>query len=97
MPTQDKPIKCRRCKLAAQVVIEDGEPKTVTCPGCGTTRNYSEVIRMIGEQTSAFAAKKLQEALKRGLPKGRSGGVTFSHRPAQVRQPSGDCFIDFKD
>ena len=96
MPTQDKPFKCRRCKLAAQVVIEDGEPKRVTCPGCGTTRNYSEVIRMIGEQTSAFAAKKLQEALKRGLPKGRTGGVTFSHRPAQVRQPSGDFFIELE-
>ena len=96
MPTQDKPFKCRRCKLAAQVVIEDGEPKTVTCPGCGTTRNYSEVLRMIGEQTSAFAAKKLQEALKRGLPKGRSGGVTFSHRPAQISQPKGDFFIELE-
>ena len=96
MPAQDKPIKCRRCKLAAQVVIEDGEPKTVTCPGCGTTRDYSEIRRMIGEQASAFAAKEIQDSLKRISSKGRTGGVTFSHRPAQVRQPKGDFFIELE-
>ena len=96
MPTQDKPIKCRRCKLAAQVVIEDGEPKRVTCPGCGLARDYSEVRRMIGEQASAFAAKEIQDSLKRISSKGRTGGVTFSHRPAQVRQPSGDFFIELE-
>ena len=96
MPAQDKPIKCGSCKLAAQVVIEDGEPKTVTCSGCGLTRDYSEVRRMIGEQASAFAAKEIQDSLKRGLPKGRTGGVTFSHRPAQIRQPSGDFFIELE-
>ena len=96
MPSQDKPIKCRRCKLTAQVVVEDDKPKTVTCLGCGITRDYSEVRRMLGEQATAFAAKKLQEALKRGLPKGRSGGVTFSHRPAHISQPKGDFFIELE-
>ena len=97
MPTQDKPIKCRRCKIAAQVVIEDGEPKRVICPGCGLTRDYGEVRRMIGEQASAFAAKEIQDSLKRISSKGRMGGVTFSHRPAQIREPMGDFFIDLKD
>ncbi len=97
MPTENKPIKCRRCKVAAQVVIENGEPQHATCPSCGLTRDYSEVRRMLGEQAGALAAKKLQQSLKRSFHKGRMGGVTFSHRRAQIRQPKGDFFIDLKE
>ena len=95
MASQNKPIKCHCCKVAAQVVVEHGEPKRVTCPRCGRSRDYTVVRRMIGEQASAFAAEKLQESFQRTFRKGRSGGVSSRHSPTHTRQPIGNLFVDF--
>ena len=97
MPGQDKPIKCRRCQVAAEVVVANGQPQRVTCPHCGLTRDYGKVLEMLGEQAQAFATKKIQQAFARSFRKSRTSGVSFRHRAANIRQPKGDFFVELGD
>ena len=94
MPNDNQRVKCRRCNVEAHLTVEDGEPKTVTCPKCGISRGYEEVLRLVGNQAAANATKRMQDALSRAFRPGRSGSVTFRRSPTPVNQPVGEFYID---
>ena len=94
MAGQNEVVKCRSCKVAAEHVVIDGERYT-QCPVCGKSMLFSDVQIMIGKQFSAFGAKKIQDSIRRNMPKGRKGGVTFRYNPTNIKDPGGAFFVEF--
>ncbi len=95
------PIKCSACKVPAKVFIPDGktEPDRVICPQCGIAEDYDVVLRSIGEQAQAFAAKELQKVMS-GQPTIREDGflsMEFRFEPAEIEEVAGKFCIDFED
>ena len=75
----NKPIKCSRWNVAAQMILERNTPKKVVCPRCGASEDYARFEQSIGDQAAAYAADEIGKALK-GLARGNKQGNIRSQR-----------------
>ena len=86
----DQPIKCSRCNVAAQVSVEDGNPKNVVCPQCGVSESYETVRESLRRQMAAHAHEKISKPLK-DLARSNKN---FSYTPGNVRAPNSNFRVD---
>ena len=92
-----KTFLCRRCKVPAQIGIEDGDIAFMRCPRCGMKVEGEIARRMYIEQAQYVNRKAVQDMFRRALSGGQSGGVSSSHQPTHLKQPSGEFVIESED
>ena len=68
-----KTFLCRRCKVPAQIGIEDGDIAFMRCPRCGVKVEGEIARRMYIEQAQYVNRKAAQDMFRRALPGGAVG------------------------
>ena len=86
---QDGLLICRRCKVAAQGKLVDGQIDRITCPSCGVLVEGDSARKVYLDQARHYALKTAQDVLKRGLSK--AGPIDY--RPGNVKDPGGPFII----
>ena len=82
----DTPVKCSSCEVQAQVILEDGYPREVTCPSCGVSESYADFQRSLGHQASAYAADRIGKVFKDMARGSKNIRYTPGHRPTRSSQ-----------
>jgi hypothetical protein len=62
--SSEKPILCSKCKVQVQVVPDAKPDDKVTCPDCGDSDTFENVMRSLGDQAQEWAEQKLSASLK---------------------------------
>jgi hypothetical protein len=58
-----KLILCGKCLVQVTTVPDPKPDDKVTCPSCGDTDTFKNVLESLGEQTQEWATKKIFEGL----------------------------------
>ena len=86
---QDEVLICRRCKVAAQSEIVDGEVASIACPTCGISVEGDVAREVHLNQARYFAMHKVQNVFRRTFSKGGS----FRYQPGRINDPRGPFII----
>ncbi len=89
MVSQDRELTCRRCRVAAQVDIINGEVDRITCPSCGVSLEGAAARNAPAEQALHYAAKEFSDMLGRTFRKG--GAVEY--QPGRLKYPGGPFIL----
>ena len=85
---QDEMLICRRCKIAAQAEVVDGQVTSIACPSCGLLVEGDAAHKMHLDQARYFAIQKAQNVFKGAFSKNQS----VRYEPSRINEP-GDPFI----
>ena len=83
--TNDRRLRCSRCRVPAEFTAVDYTLERVRCPCCGVASGRSEVARILEEEASYTANRELQRRLLRAI---ECIGSTRLHL-SRLRRPSG--------
>ena len=78
---------CRRCEVAAQINLVDGQISRVACPTCGVVLEGDAARKMYIEQAKYLSRKKLLDLSRRSARKNRSNSVRIRHVLNKANDP----------
>ena len=70
---------CQKCNVAANVVIESGEPKELVCPQCGETEAYDSFLKVVSSAMVSQVQKTFEDVFR--------GNKHITYRPGRIDRP----------
>lgn len=87
----EQPVRCARCHVEANVVVQGQTPVNVNCPKCGESQAYSEFRQSLGEQVVAHA----QRVIGGSLAEMARNNKHFTYKPGRIKGSNPKFTVSF--